>query len=271
MISLTKLLCDFSCYGDRLRYDHAAGLAKRRPIVVWTVTRRCNLSCIHCYSDSRDNVYPGELSTEEAKAMIRGLADYQAPVLLFSGGEPLMRPDLLELNVYARDLGLRTVISTNGTLITKDAARRIHGGGFKYIGISLDGIGNNNDRFRGKTGAFDAALEGIRNLVAVGQKVGLRFTITRHNYRDLPALFELAEREAIPRICFYHLAYAGRGARISADDLTHDETRKAVDDICEWTLSLHRRQMDKEVLTVDNHTDGVYLYQKLLKSDAVRA
>ena len=271
MISLTKLLCDYSCFGDGLRYDHVPGAGSRRPIVVWSVTRRCNLSCVHCYCDSHDTVYPGELSTGEAKKMIDALKDFGVPVLLFSGGEPLMRGDLLELNAHARSCGLRTVISTNGTLITQAMAARIFESGFNYVGISLDGAKDNNDRFRGKAGAFDAAVEGIRNLVAIGQKVGLRFTITGHNYGDLPGIFELAEKESIPRICFYHLAYAGRGLRLSKADLTAAQTRAAVDSICDWTLSLNRRGIHKEVLTVDNHADGVYLYLKLLKTDPARA
>ncbi|MBF0618532.1 MAG: radical SAM protein [Candidatus Omnitrophica bacterium] len=271
MISFTGLLGDISSYGDKLRYRRDPDPLLRRPIAVWNCSRRCNLSCVHCYSDSRDTTYAGELSTDEAKAMIRDLKEFNVPVLLFSGGEPLMRQDLFELNAYARARGLRTVISTNGTLITPDMARRIKDEGFEYIGISLDGIGKNNDRFRGKIGAFDDALNGIRNLVHVGQKVGLRFTITNHNYLDIPPLFKLVEAEAVNRICFYHLAYAGRGAAEEQNDLPHDKTRAVIDQIYDWTVSLSERKIAKEVLTVDNHADGAYLYLKLKKADPVKA
>ncbi len=271
MISLTRLLCGTVSFGDGLRYGRAQEGADRRPIVVWTSTRRCNLNCIHCYSDSGDTAYEGELSTDEARGMIRDLHDFGVPVLLFSGGEPLLRKDLFDLNVCAHRFGLRTVISTNGTLITPRMARQIREDGFSYVGVSLDGIAENNDRIRGKKGAFDLALYGIRNLKAAGQKVGLRFTVTRHNQGDLPAVFRLVEDEGIERVCFYHLAYAGRGAEISRDDLTHAETRRVVDEICAWTVSLHERGMEKEVLTVDNHADGVYLYLKLKEKDPVRA
>lgn len=271
MISITKLLCNFSSYGDELRYKKGLAHQSRRPIVVWNVTRRCNLSCIHCYSDSCNRRYSGELTTAEAAKMIRDFSDFGVPVLLFSGGEPLLRKDLFKLNAYAKKLNLRTVISTNGTLITKILARRIKEERFDYVGASLDGIGLNNDRFRGKKGAFNQALEGIRNLVEAGQKVGLRFTITRHNYPDLPGIFELAEKEKVDRVCFYHLVYAGRGSQMLKDDLTHRKMRQCLDSICDWAISLKMRKIDKEVLTVDNHADGAYLYLKLKKENLKRA
>ena len=123
--------------------------------MVWNMGQRCNLACIHCYSDSANKNYPGELTTLEAEKMIRDLADFKVPVLLFSGGEPLLRKDLFHLNNYARKLGLRTVISTNGTLINQKTALRIKEGGFDYVGVSLDGLGQNNDYFRGKKGPLN--------------------------------------------------------------------------------------------------------------------
>ncbi|MBF0593620.1 MAG: radical SAM protein [Candidatus Omnitrophica bacterium] len=271
MISFTGLLNDITSYGDNLRYRRNADESKRRPIAVWNCSRRCNLNCVHCYADSHDTDYAGELTTEDGKALIRDLKEFNVPVLLFSGGEPLMRKDLFELNTYARERGLRTVISTNGTLITPQVARKIKDTGFEYIGVSLDGIGKNNDRFRGKIGAYDDALNGIRNLVDVGQKVGLRFTITGHNYKDMPLLFDLVEKEAVNRICFYHLAYSGRGSDLQTKDLGAFDTRRAIDDIYNWVLSLAKRGINKEVLTVDNHADGAYLYLKVKKEDPARA
>lgn len=271
MISVTKLLCNLSSYGDELRYKEGMTPVTRRPIVVWNCTRRCNLACVHCYSDSRNKRYTDELSTAEAKQMIKDIAEFGAPVLLFSGGEPLLRKDLFELGAFAKKNNLRTVISTNGTLIDKAASRRIKNCGFDYVGVSLDGIGGNNDRFRGKKGAFEKALSGIRNLVEVGQKVGLRFTITAHNYTDLNGIFELAERENIGRVCFYHLVYSGRGSKMHEDDLTHAQMRQCIDSICGWAVSLHKRGIDKEVLTVDNHADGAFIYLKLKREDPEKA
>ena len=271
MINLTKLLCNYSSYGDGLRYKPNTNSKARRPIVVWNATRRCNLSCIHCYSDSRNERYSGELTTDEAQKMVRYLAAFKVPVLLFSGGEPLLRKDIFGLNELARKLKIRTVISTNGTLITRKAAFRIKEAGFDYVGVSLDGIGKRNDRFRGVDGTFSRALSAIRNLVEVRQKVGLRFTITRHNYIDIPGILKLAENENIDRICFYHLVYAGRGNSMAKDDLTHSRMRACIDMLCDRVMSWDEMGIKKEVLTVDNHSDGPYLYLKVRKQDPRKA
>lgn len=290
MIDITRLFCERDTTGDPLRYGRRTGpqhgsphrtegkahtvppsAAERRPVVAWNITRRCNLACVHCYTDSYDRHYPGELTTEEGKALIDDLAHFKVPALLFSGGEPLLRSDLFELAAYARDRGLRTTLSTNGTLITKANARRIREAGFNYVGISLDGLGETNDRFRGKTGAFEAALRGIRNCLSVDQKVGLRLTLTRRNFQDLQGIFDFIEAEGIPRACFYHLVYAGRGRQMTHDDLSHAETRRALDIILERTLDFHQRGLHKDILTVDNHVDGPYLYLKLRRIDPERA
>ena len=271
MISITKLLCDLPSYGDELRYRKGMTSATRRPIVVWNCTRKCNLACIHCYSNSANLDYEGELTTAQARKMILDLEAFGVPVLLFSGGEPLLRQDLFELNDFAHQHCLRTVISTNGTLITPEIARKIKERDFDYIGVSLDGIKERNDKFRGKTGAYKLALSGIRNLVEVKQKVGLRFTITRHNYPDLGDIFQLVEDEAIDRVCFYHLVYSGRGAGMTEDDLTRSQMRECLDKICAWALSMYGRGIKKEVLTVDNHADAIYLYLKVKQKDPQKA
>jgi len=211
------------------------------------------------------------MSTEEGRALIRSLAEVGVPVILFSGGEPLLRADVFELAAFARQLGVGPVLSTNGTLITRDVAEGIQRVGFREVGISLDGIGERNDRFRGQEGAYEAALQGIRNCLEVGQRVSLRLTVTRSNYDQIPAIFNLVEREGIHRICFYHLAYAGRAGNLREEDLSHEETRTVVDQICQYTLDLYRRGLEKEVLTVDNHADAVYLYLKLKDHDPRRA
>jgi radical SAM protein with 4Fe4S-binding SPASM domain len=285
MISVSKLYCGGTAESDGLRYGHGgqggavgAGAppvsktaAERRPVTVWNVTRTCNLHCIHCYTDSESRKYPGELTTEEGKALIRDLARFQIPALLFSGGEPLARYDLFDLVAHARSLGIRPTLSTNGTLITDETAWRIKDAGFTYVGISLDGVDEVNDRFRGVEGAFERAVRGFKACVAVGQRVGLRLTLTRHNFLNLHQIFDFIERERIDRACFYHLVYSGRGGQIASDDLSREETRQAVDIILERTADFHRRGLNKEILTVDNHVDGIYLYLKLLQSDPTRA
>ena len=153
----------------------------KRPVVVWNITRRCNLKCIHCYAHANETSTKDELSTEEGKKLIDDLAGFGVPVILFSGGEPLVRKDLPELASYAVEKGMRAVISTNGTLITDNVAKELKDIGLSYVGISLDGTEKINDRFRGVNGAFKSAMNGIRSCKKAGIKVGLRFTVNNHN------------------------------------------------------------------------------------------
>lgn len=280
MIGFTKLLCGVDLASDILRYQRRSDKlpshllqfsSDKKPVVVWNCTRRCNLHCVHCYSHSKDLAYEGELTTEEAKSLIDDLADFKIPVLLFSGGEPIMRKDLVELIDYTVNKGIRAVISTNGTLITKDLAHELKKFNLSYVGVSLDGLEKVNDSFRGFKGAYDKAMEGIVNCQDAGIKVGLRFTMNQRNSMEIPGIFNLIEEQNIPRICFYHLVYSGRGSALIKEDLTHEQTREAVDLITEKTLDFHRRGIVKEILTVDNHADGVYLYLKMLKEDPGRA
>ncbi|MCC6443982.1 MAG: radical SAM protein [Armatimonadetes bacterium] len=280
MIGITRLYCGTATPGDTLRYGRQTSKLPahllhysedKKPIVVWNYTRRCNLRCIHCYSDSHEQDYPGELTTEEGKRFLDDVAEFQSPTVLFSGGEPFTRGDLFDLASYGIAQGLRCVISTNGTLIDAATARQIKETGFSYVGVSLDGMQKTNDKFRGKKGAFEEALQGIRNCREAGVRVGLRFTITKYNFRELPEILDLLESENIPRCCFYHLAYAGRGGKLSKSDLAPEETRWAVDLILDRTMDFHKRGIEKDILTVDNHTDGVYLYMRLLQENPERA
>ncbi len=282
MINISRLYCDEITPGDWLRYgENSSGKRKdeivprtaseRRPVVVWNITRACNLKCVHCYNDSGYGKACGDVTKDEAMAIIDDLAQFGVPSVLFSGGEPLMRPDLFELISYAGDKGLRTVISTNGTLITAKAAKKIKDCGVSYVGISLDGIGRVNDKFRGVDGAFDKAVEGIRNCMAVDVRVGLRLTLTRRNLQDLERLFDFFEAENIERACFYHFVPVGRGEGIFDEDLTHTQTRAVIETILVQTKRFKRKGRKTDILTVDNHVDGVYLYLKLLKEDATRA
>lgn len=280
MIGISKLYCGTIEPSDALRYGRQSSQlpshllqfsADKRPVVVWNVTRQCNLKCIHCYAHAKATTGDDELTTAQGKILIDDLAQFGAPVLLFSGGEPLVRPDLPELAAYAVQNGMRAVISTNGTLITAETARILKDIGLSYVGISLDGMEDINDRFRGVKGAFASALEGIKNCQAAGIKVGLRFTINKFNVGEISNIFKLIEDMDIPRVCFYHLVYAGRGSKLVEDDLTHEESRAAIDLIIDHTKRLHDMGKSKEVLTVDNHADGPYVYLRLLKENPRRA
>jgi 12,18-didecarboxysiroheme deacetylase len=280
MIGISKLYCGTVEPSDALRYgrdsarlpSHLLQFSKdKRPVVVWNVTRRCNLKCIHCYAHAKNIAFDNELTTEQGKELINDLAEFGSPVMLFSGGEPLVRKDLPQLAAFAVEKGMRAVISTNGTLITPSMARTLKEIGLSYVGISLDGMEEINDRFRGVKGAFNSALAGIKNSQDAGIKVGLRFTVNKFNVAEIPKIFRLLEEMDIPRVCFYHLVYAGRGSELVKEDLTHEGTRQAVDLIIDETKRLFDKGKPKEVLTVDNHADGPYVYLRLLQEDPQRA
>jgi 12,18-didecarboxysiroheme deacetylase len=280
MIGISKLYCGAVEAADVLRYGRHSGAlpshllqfsADKRPVVVWNVTRRCNLKCVHCYAQATATAPEGELSLDQGLALLNDLKAFGVPVVLFSGGEPLMHPNLLTLVEHAVTLGMRAVISTNGTLIDRDMAGRLKRFGLSYVGISLDGVEATHDRFRGQAGAFAAAMAGVKNCQEAGIKVGLRFTINKHNYREIPAIFDLIESQDIPRVCFYHLVYAGRGSRLVEAALSHHETRAVVDLIIDRTADLFARGKPKEVLTVDNHADGPYIYLRLQREKSPRA
>lgn len=280
MIGISKLYCGTIEPSDPLRYGrHSKDLPShllqfsedKKPVVVWNVTRACNLKCIHCYARAVERGDESEIDHEKGLALIDDLALFGVPVILFSGGEPLMRPDLVGLARYAVDKGMRAVVSTNGTLITRQKARELKQIGLSYVGVSLDGMETVNDRFRGKRGAFRDAIAGIKNCQEMGLKVGLRFTINRLNVAEIPRIFDLLEDYDIPRVCFYHLVYSGRGSSLVEQDLDHEETRRAVDLIIDRTKDLHDRGIPKEVLTVDNHADGPYLYMRMIRENNPRA
>ena len=280
MIGISKLYCGTVEPSDALRYGRHSGKlpshllqfsTDKTPVVVWNVTRRCNLKCLHCYAHARDEEFSGELSTSQGKAVLDDLAAFGSPVVLFSGGEPLVRPDLIELAEYAVAKGMRAVISTNGTLINSRTAGDLKKVGLSYVGISLDGLDEVNDRFRGVKGAFRKAMEGITACRDAGIKVGLRFTMNRLNVLEMPGIFDLLEKHDIPRVCFYHLVYAGRASELMNEDLSHQQTREAVDLIIDRTADLHERGKATEVLTVDNHADGPYLYLRMLREKSSRA
>lgn len=280
MIGISKLYCGTTEPSDVLRYGrHSANLPAhllqfsrdKKPVVVWNVSQRCNLRCVHCYSASGSSTAADELTPREGRDLIEDLAAFGVPVVLFSGGEPLMRPDLMDMVSLATNRGMRAVISTNGTLITPSVARDLQRTGLSYAGVSIDGTGETNDRFRGVRGAFDQALQGIRNCRTAGIRVGLRFTINKRNSAEIPDIFRLLEAEDIPRVCFYHLVYSGRGSALVEEDLSHAHTRAVVDEIIDRTAELHSRGREVEVLTVDNHADGIYLYLRMVREGARRA
>ena len=229
------------------------------PVVIWNLTRRCNLTCKHCYALSADHDYPGELSRDEVFAVMDDLHGFRVPVLILSGGKPLLRTDLFEIAARARQMGFYVGLSTNGTLIDAPMAEKIAQAGFDYVGISLDGLRDTHDRFRRKDGAFDASLQALRLLKGHGVKLGLRFTMTAMNAHDLPALLQLMRDEGISKFYFSHLNYAGRGNLHRAKDAHFTATREALDLIFQTAWQAANDGLDEDYVTGNNDADAPYL------------
>lgn len=265
MINLTRLWTGEEQPADGLRYGHGhdavAAARERRPIVVWNITRTCNLRCVHCYSDSMAARYPGELDWEQMQSVVADLAAYKIPSLLLSGGEPLIHPRFFDLVNLATEAGLKLTISTNGTLITPEKAAMLKAANVAYVGISLDGIGAIHDQFRGKKGAFKEAVEGFHACHEVGQKTGLRLTLTRHTVSDIERILDFIEEQEIQRVCFYHLVPTGRGSALQI--LQPEESRQALDTLIRRVERWHRAGIHREVLTVTQPADGPYLLLRM--------
>jgi len=235
--------------------------AKRNPpgpVVIWNLIRRCNLTCKHCYSISADTNFPGELNTAQVLAVMDDLKAFHVPVLILSGGEPLLRPDIFMIAKAAKTRGFYVGLSSNGTLIDANNIGRIAECDFNYVGVSLDGLGATHDKFRRMEGAFGASLQGIRLCRDLGLKIGVRFTMTQDNAQDLPGLLRLVEDEGIDRFYFSHLNYAGRGNKNRKDDAHHQLTRWAMDLLFDTCWEYRQRGLEKEFTTGNNDADGVY-------------
>ena len=260
MINISKLYCGLASKSDDLRYQQGNSPG---PVIVYNCTRKCNLQCLHCYSSSEHNHCDNELNTAQAKQLLSQLAEVSSPAVLLSGGEPLLRSDLFELLAEAKRLELQTVISTNGTLIDSAAANKLAKVGTGYVGISIDGQEKFHDKFRQAGGSFKAAVAGIQNCKKANLKTGLRFTITKANADQIPAVFELAASTGVRRICFYHLIRTGRAKQLDEQVLTPQQTRQVLDVIIKKTDQFARKSLIDEVLTVGNHADGPFLLLKM--------
>lgn len=230
------------------------------PVVIWNLIRRCNLTCRHCYALAADKDFAGELSFDEVCATLDDLKAFGVPVLILSGGEPLMRPDIHLIGRRAKAMGFYVGLSTNGTLIDDAQAAEIAAVGYDYVGVSLDGLRERHDAFRRLEGSFDAALAGIRRCQDRGVKVGLRFTLTRDTVADLPALLDLVQAEDIDKVYLSHLNYAGRGNHNRLDDARHQRVRAALDLVFERCLEDLRAGRGRDYVTGNNDADGAYLW-----------
>jgi radical SAM protein with 4Fe4S-binding SPASM domain len=264
MLDVTRLLYradepDTQAAGRGVRFADAS-----RPVVVWNLTRRCNLHCRHCYASARSRPRPEELTAEEGRALVDELGRCRVPALILSGGDPVLRPDMLDLARRAADLGIHPALSTNGTLIDAPLARSLGAAGVRYVGVSVDGLAPTHDLFRGMSGAYEQALDGLRHCRDAGLTVGLRFTLSRATRPDLERVLDLMEAERVQRGYISHLVYVGRADRLAPHALTRGETRAAVEAILARAASLHRRGVSLDLVTGNSDADGVFLYLRAL-------
>ena len=248
---------------------HPTALLERRappgPVVIWNLIRRCNLTCKHCYSISADIDFKGELSTNEVFTVMDDLKSFGVPVLILSGGEPLLRPDIFDISRRAKAMGFYVGLSSNGTLIDEHNIDAIADTGYDYVGISIDGNKKTHDLFRRKDGAFDASMQGIRLCRDRDIKVGLRFTMTEDNATELPDMLQLMTDEGVNKFYLSHLNYAGRGNRNRDSDVQLNITRSAMDLLFETALGHVQRGNDLEFVTGNNDADGVYLLRWVMR------
>jgi len=261
MISLTAMACGAEASTRGLLAGPRFGKGGRGPVVVWNSTGRCNLSCSHCYADAAAEA-ADELSTKEALELLRGAADAGAPVVLFSGGEPLLRDDLVELVAACARLGPAPALSTNGSLLSTSLARSLAGAGCAYVGVSLDGNAATHDALRGAPGAWREAVAGLRAAREAGMRTGVRFVLSRRNAVELPAVMAAAREEGVCRFCLYHLVYSGRAD--AGEDVSPEERRGIVERLID---EAGKAEDGFELLTVDGYADGVLA---VLRASGVR-
>ncbi|MDI6902624.1 MAG: radical SAM protein [Methanocellales archaeon] len=279
MIIFSKILADKGTVWDALRAKEMAAAkapddlirfsSETKPVVMWNITRACNLRCAHCYASAAPGPHPDELTLDEGIRFIDELAELGIPMLIFTGGEPLASKNFFPLAYHAKDVGLRTVISTNGTLITPEIAQKLKDADIRYVGVSIDaatpGI---HDRFRGVQGAWKMAMDGIRNAMDVGLRTGFRITITKDNWNQVPALLDLAVQMKVPRFCLYHLVPTGRGENIAARDVTKAQRVEVLKHLYDKAIELRDKEI--EILSTDSPMDGVYILERLKKEDPER-
>ncbi|MEM0211936.1 MAG: radical SAM protein [Candidatus Methanomethylicia archaeon] len=192
-------------------------------LVVWNYTRQCNLQCKHCYENASKKPDEDELNTIEAKRVIDQFEEAGVVAIAFSGGEPLMRKDFYEVSKYAYEREFYISIATNGTLINYETAMKLKDSGVQYVEISLDGLEETHDNFRGLKGAWRKSVDGILNCIKVGLDVGVATTITRNNIKEIPRLIEILEDIGVKRFIAFNFIPVGRGRNIINMDLTPEE------------------------------------------------
>lgn len=198
-------------------------------LIAWEVTRTCNLSCIHCRAAAQDRFYEGELTTQEAFAFLDNVASFAKPIIILTGGEPLLRPDIFEIAAYGKAKGFRMTMAPNGTLITPDKAQQMKEAGIERISISIDGAtAASHDAFRQVPGAFDGALRGIGYARRAGLEFQINTSITQQNLAELADIQKLAVNLGAVAHHIFLLVPTGRGKDLAEQAITAQQYEKTL-------------------------------------------
>ncbi len=228
-----------------------------RPIIFWNITYRCNLYCLHCYIYASPEGSPDELPPEKALEIAEEIVELKIPLVVLTGGEPLLHQRFWDISKTLVDGGVKLVLSTNGTLITKDVAEKLGEYGFQYVGISLDSVNpDEHDRFRGMAGAYNRTLKGVKNSLEAGLDVGFRMTLTRYNIEEALKIIELSKALGVRRIAYYLIDMTGRAGEKLDLLPTHEQLKSFINRL------IPRIEMDggdPEILIVRGNFTGIYL------------
>ena len=208
--------------------SHGSGHEFRPRMVFWELTTACNLKCVHCRACPVDQRSPEDLTTAEAKNLLDQLAEYPGLAVVLSGGEPLARPDTLEIAEYGTSKGLRMLLATNGTLVTEELARKFVEVGIRRVSVSIDASNAaSHDAFRQLPGAFEAAWRGVEHIKAAGLQFQINTTITKHNVHEISDILKLAVDRGAVALHLFLLVPTGCGKEIADDEMiTPDEYEK---------------------------------------------
>jgi heme b synthase len=196
-------------------------LSNNLSMIAWEVTRSCNLNCVHCRAAAHCGPYPGELSTKKCFQLIDEIAVMSSPVIILTGGEPLLRPDIFDIAAYGTGKGLRMVMATNGTLVNESTVKKMIKSGIKRVSVSLDGKdAPSHDAFRGEIGAFSGALNGIEAMKRAGMEFQINTTVTTANLRQIKDILELAKKLGAAAHHIFLLVPTGRGRDLAEQAIT---------------------------------------------------
>ena len=232
-------------------------------IMIWNFTNRCNLLCHHCYSKADANE-KDTLTFEEIEQTISKLKAGGVNFVIFSGGEPLLRKDIFDIAKVMKEYNIMTYLSTNGIYVSPKNVDQIIET-FNYIGISIDGIEEIHDQFRGQKGAYKKSIEAIKLIQAHGGNAGIRFTITKETQDSFYAMFELCEELKVDKLYISHLVYSGRGKDNLEIDISKEQRRKYVEFIIDKAFEYYKNGNNIDLVTGNMEMDAIMLLDRFKK------